>query len=113
MTPRSERAELKEAVAGAIESVLDKIDLEGRGPDAWEHAYLVSAISMLFRGGYNLAGVLTMDAAASMERRSPNANIPEQPLYDTIVLRAALREAIAEPLRDWPHFGPIVFSPSP
>ena len=111
MTGLSDRAELKEAVAGAIGSILDKIDREGRVPDAWERAYLVSAITMLFRGGYDLAGLLTMDAAASSDRRSPHAILPELLQYDTTKLRAALKEAIAEPLREWPHFGPIVFAP--
>lgn len=111
MEIRSDRAELKEAVAEAITSVLDKIDRECRSPDAWECAYLVSAITMLFRGGYDLAGLLTMDAAVSLDRRSPHASLPELPRYDTTELRAALKEAIVQPLRDWPHFGRILFSP--
>ena len=46
---------------------------------------------MLFRGGYDLAGLLTMDAAASSDRRSPHAILPELLQYDTTKLRAALK----------------------
>lgn len=110
MGDKGGRFEFKEYVAGAIGSVLDKIDRELREPDAWELAYLVAAISMLFRGAYDLAGLHTMDAAASPERRFGSAPPPNLPHYDTTVLRKALNEAVAEPLREWPHFGPVVFT---
>ena len=113
MNERTDLEELKGAVAEALESVLDKIDRCGREPDAWERAHLVTAISLLFRGAYSLAGLQTADAAASPERRSPDPHLPDLPPYGTKLLRLALAEAVAEPLREWPHFGPIVLAQTP
>jgi hypothetical protein len=46
------------------------------------------------------------------EERSAHLNPPSDPFFDRCdlaLLKAALLEAEAEPVRDWPHFGPVVF----
>ena len=113
MTQLTELAELKAAVADALGSLLDKIDWERREPDPWERAHLVTAISLLFRGAYSLAALQAMNAATAPERRSPEAQLSDVSPYGLEVLRQALAEANAEPLREWPHLGPIIFTPPP
>jgi len=55
-------------------------------------------------------------ALVPAEERSANPNLPDDPFYkrcDLALLRAALREAEAEPVRDTPAFGPVVFENPP
>jgi hypothetical protein len=108
-----EQAARRLAAVAAIEDSISTIGGEDRAPDQWERVSLVSAISMLFRGAYTLALVEAGKALTPPNERSLSANLPTDPIYDRCdiaLLRAALREAEAEPLRLWPHFGPIVFT---
>ena len=107
-------AEKTQAVAD-IEGSIAAIEKENRQPDRWERVFLVQAISMLFRGAYGLARTDAALAVTAPSGRSLTPYLPTDPLYDRInipMLRHALREAEAEPVRDYPHFGPIVFTGS-
>jgi hypothetical protein len=105
-------AEKAQAVAD-IELSISTIEQENRQPDHWERIFLVQAISMLFRGAYGLARTDAALAVTPPSGRSVTPYLPTDPLYDGFnitMLRHALREADTEPLRAFPHFGPIVFT---
>ena len=105
---RRREQEKNEAVT-AIEITLSTVEKEQREPDHWERAFLVQAIDMLFRGAYGLATVDAELALTPLTERSSKPNLPSDPLFERL-LREALREAEAEPLRTWPAFGPVVFT---
>jgi hypothetical protein len=105
-------AEKAQAVVD-IEESISTIEKEGRQPDRWERVFIVQAISMLFRGAYGLARTDAALAVTPPSGRSLTPYLPTDPMYDAFniaMLRHALREAEAEPVRDFPHFGPIVFT---
>jgi predicted nucleic acid-binding protein len=108
-----ERENEKAEAVEAIEQALTTIENQTCEPDQWERALLVQAVGALFRGGYRLATVDAELALTPPNERSRAANLRPDPFldrYSMSVLRAALREAVAQPLRDFPHFGPIVFT---
>jgi hypothetical protein len=109
----SEREQEKRQAVDAIEQALSTIEEQGPEPDQWERTFLVQAIGALFRGGYRLAAVDAELALTPPSERSRASNLRPDPFLDRCqmsVLRAAFREAVAEPVRDFPHFGPIVFT---
>ncbi len=72
---------------------------------------MVSAISMLFRGAYSLGAFDAEKAMAPIDQRSAKPNLPADPFFDRCdlaLLAAALLAAEAEPVRQNPHFGPII-----
>jgi hypothetical protein len=106
------QAELRSRCIDAIRAAIAQIAAAGREPDLWERVHIVAAISMLFRGAYSLGGVDAENAMVLAEERSARPNLPTDPFFDRCdlaLLKAALREAEAEPVRDWPHCGPVVF----
>jgi hypothetical protein len=111
---RAERAREKTEAVAVIAHTLAKIEGEGREPDLWEREFMCQAVSWLYRGGYRIAAVNATLALTPEHQRSPVINIKPDPLVescDIVLLRAAFQEAEAQPLADFPAFGPIVFAP--
>ncbi len=108
---RARETEKQDAIA-AIETALAEIGEQRREPDQWERVFLSEAIGATFRGCYRLACTDVSMAMTPTNERA-KAVLPQDPFYDrcTIaLLRDALRETKAEPVRPFPHFGPIVFT---
>jgi hypothetical protein len=106
---KQERAQAVEAIEHAIAT----IERDGRDPDLWERVFLVQAIGMLFRGGYSLAAVDAQLVLTPVVERSPRPHLPSDPFYDRCTLpivKAALAEALAEPVREFAQLGPIIFT---
>jgi hypothetical protein len=67
----------------------------------------------IFRGNYGLACTDVAIAMTPPNGRSPVPMLPQDPLYDRCniaLLRDALEEARVEPVRPYPHFGPVAFT---
>lgn len=112
MAAEPEDVEAKRRAVVAITAHLDAIAAERRDPDRWEMVHLVGALSAAFRGGYRLATVEAINARVPPAERS-SSPLPDEPVYRTAdldLLRAALAEVEAEPVRPWPAFGPVAFS---
>lgn len=110
---RSERQSEKAGAVEAIEGALTEIENHGRGPDVWERVFLIQAIGALFRGAYRLAAVDADLAMTPPNERSRRPNLQPDALVDrcdSSLLRAAFREAVAEPIRNFPALGPVVFA---
>ena len=109
---RAERQQEKDEAVAAIVGALSAIEADKREPDQWERALLVQAIGCLFRGAYRLATVDAQLALTPANERSRTFQQPDTSLdkYGLPLLREGLQEAKAEPLRDYPVFGPIVFT---
>jgi hypothetical protein len=109
----SERVREKSDAVEAIEHTLSVIEGERREPDQWERAFLLQAVSWLFRGGYRIAAVDAELALTPENERSRASNIRPDPLLDRCdiaLLRTAFQEATAQPVTDFPAFGPIIFT---
>ena len=109
------REALKSDAVAAIEEALSTIE-KSREPDLWERVFLVEAISSIFRGAYGLARVNAAIAMTPPQDRVHLPGLPSDPIYDRCtveLIRKALDEAKAEPVRLFPHFGPIVFTRRP
>jgi hypothetical protein len=111
----SERERERTEAIEAIEHALSAIEGQRREPDQWERAFLLQAISWLFRGGYRIAAVDADLAMTPPTERSRTSNLRPDPVIDRCnisVLRTAFREAAAQPVSDFPAFGPIIFTRS-
>jgi hypothetical protein len=109
----SEREQERAEAVEAIELTLSAIEGQHREPDQWERAFLLQAVDWLFRGGYRLATVDAELALTPPNERSRASNIRPDATLDRCnisVLRAAFRDAAAQPVSDFPAFGPIVFT---
>ena len=97
---RSEREQERAEAVAAIEYALVTIEGQHREPDQWERAFLVQAVSWLFRGGYRLAAVDAELALTPPSERSRASNLRPDPLLDRCtvsLLRQAYQEAAAQP----------------
>jgi hypothetical protein len=118
MNDEDHRAERKQEMAraiAAIEHALSAVEADNGEPDRWERTFLAQAINCLYRAAYRLATVDAQLALTPPNEQSPAAdlNLPSDTFLDRCnlsVLRAALREAAAEPVRDHPTLGPIVLA---
>jgi hypothetical protein len=84
----------------------------GQGPHTAQRS-IFQAIGWLFRGAYRIAAVDAQLALTPANERSRAANLPDDSSlsrFGVSVLRASLREAVAEPLHDHPVFGPVAFA---
>jgi hypothetical protein len=109
-----ERAAEKARCIAAIETSIDVVEAGRSEPDRWERYYLANAIANLSRGAYGLGAVeaqLALTPPAERARDPGEAGDPVYNRFGIASLRHALREAVAEPLRRWPHIGPIKFAP--
>jgi len=106
---RAERKQEKDRAVEAIEQALSAIEAAApREPDEWERTLLVQAVGCAFRGAYRLATVDAQLALTPPKERSPafqhDSSLDK---FDVALLRKGLREA--EPIKDYPEFGPVVF----
>ena len=100
-------AEKAQGVA-AIENALDDIEKQHREPDEWERFHLAHAFVMIFTGIY-----LAAPADVALAMIPPGDRIATVTLPTVfgncglVVLRQALRAARDEPVRPFPHLGPV------
>jgi hypothetical protein len=109
----SERELERTEAIEAIEHALSAIEGQRREPDQWERAFLLQAISWLFLGGYRIATVDADLALTPPNERSRTSNLQPDPVIDRCnisILRTAFGEAAAQPVSDFPAFGPIIFT---
>jgi hypothetical protein len=102
----------KACAVGSITIALRAMESLGRDLDWWEREHLVEAIGALFRGAYRLASFNAELALAPTNERSREATAKcgdsgRSSLPD---LRSAFLVAAQEPLKRFPHFGPVVFA---
>ncbi len=109
---REREAEKQDAIA-ALEEALVSIEQEHREPDQWERVHFVRGLASLFSGAYSLAACEAYLALTAPGERSPTVKLPADPLFDRCniaLLRRVLAAAEAEPVREFPSFGPIVIT---
>ena len=98
----------KAQALGEVAAVLARIDAEHRDPGTWERLCLLRAFSHISAGCYLIAVIETRDAMLD-----PNANLEDLPTEPVIqrldlpTLFAALKEAMGEDARLYPHVGPM------
>jgi len=100
----------KDTATEEIAVALNRFTDARQNPDVWERMCLVRAVSEVFSGRYSLAITDARLALTPLNERSPLAKLPNDPSFercDLELLRRELRAAIAEPVREFPHFGPI------
>lgn len=112
MTTLDDRLQTRNAdkaqALGEVAAVLAMIDAEHRDPDAWERLCLLRAFSLISAGCYLLAVMEARDASLK-----PSGSIEEivaEPVIqriDLLTLFEALKEAMAEDARLYPHLGPM------
>jgi hypothetical protein len=110
---RSEREQERAEAIEAVERALSAIEAQRREPDQWERTLLLQAVSWLFRGGYRIAAVDADLALAPPSERSRASNLRPDPIVDRCnisVLRVAFQDAAAQPISDFPAFGPIILT---
>ena len=112
MTALDERLQTRNAdkaqALGEIAAVLAMIDAEHRDPETWERLCLLRAFSLISAGCYLLAVAEARDA--SLQPTRPLDEIAAEPVIercDLLTLFEALKEAMAEDARLYPHLGPM------
>jgi hypothetical protein len=108
-----DRKDEKDHASADIAAAIAAIEEEGREPDNWERMCLVQAIASIFSGAYRLARSNAELARTPADQRSPLSETSTEPFLDRCdltLLKRALLEAEAEPVRKFPSFGPIEFS---
>ena len=98
----------KAQALGAIAAVLAAIDGAHREPEPWERLCLLRAFSFVSSGCYLLAAIEAREAAAK------GGTVPDGVAAEPVVaacelptLFEALKEAMAEDARLYPHLGPV------
>jgi hypothetical protein len=75
--------------------------------------HFARGLASLFSGAYGLAFTEADLGLTPPSERSPTAKLPSDPVLDQCniaMLKRALMAAEAEPVREFPRFGPIVFN---
>ena len=101
------RAADKAQALGEIAAVLAMIDAEKREPEIWERLSLLRAFSLISAGCYNIAVLEARDASLAPTRDV--GDLLAEPVLgrcDLLTLFEALKEAMAEEPRLYPHLGP-------
>ena len=111
MTTFDDRLQVRSAdkaqALGEIAAVLARIDSEHRDPDTWERLCLLRAFSLVSAGCYLLAVAEARDASLQPPRAMNEiASEPVIERCDLPTLFEALKEAMAEDARLYPHLGP-------
>jgi hypothetical protein len=106
---RAERQQEKDQAVAVIEGALSAIEADAREPDQWERTLLVQAVGCVFRGIYRLATVDAQLALTPPKERATFQHDSSLDKFDVALLRKGLHEAMAEPVKDHPQFGPVVF----
>ena len=98
----------KAQALGEVAAVLAMIDAEHREPDTWERLCLLRAFSLIAGGCYLLAVLEARDASLkSAQALDERAAEPTMEQLDLLTLFEALKEAMAEDARLYPHVGPL------
>ena len=98
----------KAQALGEIAAVLAMIDAEHREPDTWERLCLLRAFSLIACGCYLLAVMEARDASLkSVQALDEREAEPTMDHLDLLTLFEALKEAMAEDARLYPHLGPM------
>lgn len=98
----------KAQALGEIAAVLAMIDSAGREPDGWERLCLLRAFSLVGSGCYNLATLEARDASLAPTRAMEDTLAePVLAHCELAVLFEALKEAMGEEPRAYPHLGPL------
>ncbi len=98
----------KAQALGDIASVLAKIDAHHRDPEPWEQLCLIRAFSLISAGCYLLASLEARDAAHPPSKDiGARADEPVLRRCDLGTMFEALKEAMAEDARLYPHLGPM------
>lgn len=106
-----EREEEKRAALASLADVLTTIRQQQREPDLWERVHLAYGFASAFSGCYGLAAAEGELALTPPNERSPEARLPTDPIFercDVALFARVLAAARAEPVRRFPHFGPII-----
>jgi hypothetical protein len=101
----------RDTACAEIGLALNRLSDERRNPDLWERVCLVRALGEVFSGCYGLAITDARLALIPPKERSPTAKLPIDPFIercDLPLLMKAWRAAMVEPVRQFPHLGPIV-----
>ena len=106
---QSSATDEKLRAAEGIEAVLSILESAQREPDQWGSLCLAEAVSALFRGLYRLAFVEAGQALMPVDQRSEEGLPKPTKQFSLRELRDAFTVAEAEPVRPFPHFGPIHF----
>lgn len=97
----------KAQALGEVAAVLAMIDAEHREPEPWERLCLLRAFSLIAAGCYNLAILEARDSSLAQERAMDDRlGEPILERCDLPTLFEALKEAMAEEARLYPHLGP-------
>jgi predicted nucleic acid-binding protein len=102
--------EMRNAV-DAVQASISFFEKEKREPDFWEKDCLVEAICAIGRGNYYYAVnevYLMFIPQSEREMKTELDNKIEK--FNLSRLRKALEAVAAEPVRRFPHFGPIIFA---
>ena len=98
----------KAQALGEIAAVLAMIDAEHREPDTWERLCLLRAFSLTASGCYLLAVLEARDASLKpFDMLDERAAEPVIAGLDLLTMFEALKEAMAEEARLYPHLGPM------
>jgi hypothetical protein len=111
-----EKLEEKRECIEYMFSILTDFENRDQPLDHWERVHLVEAVNMIFRGGYTMGALQAHFALTPQDERGNGRALPKDDIYmraDLPLLRKALQEAEAEPVRAWTHFGPIVLTNRP
>ena len=97
----------KAQALGEIAAVLALIDAEHREPTGWERLCVLRAFSLVSSGCYLLAVMDARDAAKAPQDMSERGEEPVLGSCDLSAMFEALKEAMAEDARIYPHLGPM------
>ena len=97
----------KAQALGEIAAVLALIDAEHREPTGWERLCVLRAFSLVSSGCYLLAVMDARDASKSPQDMSERKDEPTLEHCDLSAMFEALKEAMAEGARIYPHLGPM------
>lgn len=98
----------KAQALGEVATLLALIDSEQREPNTWERLCLLRAFSLIAAGCYGLALLETRELAA--KPRPDLREMDSEPVLEACTLGTlfeALKEAMAEEARLYPHLGPL------
>ena len=101
----------RQAAAIFIRDAITSTAKDHQEPDHWERVHIARALNSFFRGAYGLAMTEADLSLTPKAQRSPQARLPTDPFYERCTaafLRKNLWELCSEPVRAFPHFGPIV-----
>ena len=102
-----ERGVEKEAAIAAVAKALDAIEAQRREPDEWERFHLAHAFVMIFNGIYRAAPA---DVELALQKPAERSRVTIPSVFGDCglgVLREVLRAVGAEPVRPFPHLGPV------